>query len=98
MNGKERIMTALELGQPDMVPIWEMGYNVPAAIGIAKHFMDAEKLPEPKLPMDMTGDEIAQYYIGLITFIRELDLDGVTLFQMPRGSGLMKIIYRIPMA
>ena len=39
MNGKERIMTALEVGQPDLVPIWEMAYNEPSIIGIARHFV-----------------------------------------------------------
>jgi uroporphyrinogen decarboxylase len=78
MNGKERIMTAVELGQPDVVPIWEMAYNEPSIIGIARNFMDAEQLPEPKLALDMTPEERAQLLNGLITLVRELDLDGVT--------------------
>jgi hypothetical protein len=52
MNGKERIMTAVELGQPDVVPIWEMAYNEPSIVGIARNFIDAEKLPPPKLALD----------------------------------------------
>ena len=55
MDGRQRIMTALNLGQPDMVPIWEMAYNEPSIIGIAKHFMDEKELPKPKLIMDMSG-------------------------------------------
>ncbi|MCP4752588.1 MAG: hypothetical protein GY866_17000 [Proteobacteria bacterium] len=78
MNGKERMMTALALGQPDRVPVWEMAFNEPSIIGIAKHFVDADKLPEPKLAMDMTSEELMQLLEGLITFVRELDLDGVT--------------------
>jgi len=78
MNGKERIMTALEVKQPDVVPIWEMAYNESSIIGIAKHFMDSDKLPEPKLIMDMSDTEVFQLIDGLITFVRELDLDGVT--------------------
>jgi uroporphyrinogen decarboxylase len=78
MNGKERIMTALRVGQPDVVPIWEMAYNEPSIIGIARYFLEAEKLPEPKLIVDMTAAERVQLLGGLITFVRELDLDGVT--------------------
>jgi uroporphyrinogen decarboxylase len=78
MNGKERIMTALKVGQPDVVPIWEMAYNEPSIIGIARNFVEAEKLPEPKLMVDMTAEERVQLLGGLITFVRELDLDGVT--------------------
>jgi uroporphyrinogen decarboxylase len=78
MNGKERILTALELGQPDVVPIWEMAYNESSIIGIAAHFVDAQDLPEPKLIMDMSDKERAQVLQALIAFVRELDLDGVT--------------------
>jgi uroporphyrinogen decarboxylase len=78
MNGRERILAALELRQPDIVPIWEMAYNESSIIGIARHFLPAESLPQPKLIMDMSDAERAQLLGGLITFVRELDLDGVT--------------------
>ena len=29
MNGRERMLTALELGEPDQVPIWELIINDP---------------------------------------------------------------------
>ena len=78
MNGKDRIAVALELRQPDCVPIWEMAYNESSIIGIAKYFVDADDLPEPKLMMDMNDTERAQVLRALIAFVRELDLDGVT--------------------
>ncbi len=78
MNGRERILTALELGQPDVVPIWEMAYNEPSIIGIARNFMPADKLPDSIPVMDMTDNERFQLLEALITFVRELDLDGVT--------------------
>lgn len=78
MNGKERILTALERGRPDTVPIWEMAYNEASIIGIARHFVPDEQLPEPKLNMDMTDTERFGLLNALITFVRELDLDGVT--------------------
>jgi len=78
MTGKERILAALERRQPDMVPIWEQAFNESSIIGIARHFMDAARLPEPKYAMDMTPAEVGQLFDGLTTFVRELDLDGVT--------------------
>ncbi len=78
MNGKERIGAALELKQPDCVPIWEMAYNESSIIGIAKYFVEAHDLPEPKLIMDMSDTERAQLLRALMAFVRELDLDGVT--------------------
>jgi uroporphyrinogen decarboxylase len=78
MNGKERMLTALNLGVPDRVPVWEMAYNEPSIIGIARHFMDAAQLPEPKLVMDMTGEEKFKMIAGLVAFIKALDIDGVT--------------------
>jgi uroporphyrinogen decarboxylase len=78
MNGKERVHTALEVRQPDVVPIWEMAYNESSIIGIASHFVEPGDLPEPKLMMDMSDKERAQVLGALIAFVRELDLDGVT--------------------
>ncbi len=78
MNGKERIKVALDRGQPDAVPIWEMAFNESSIIGIAKHFTDEANLPEVKLLMDMTGEEKLKLIGGGITLIRELDLDGMT--------------------
>ena len=78
MNGKQRMMTALQRKQPDTVPIWEMAFNEPSIIGIARNFVEDEKLPEPKLAMDMSDTERLQLLGGLIAFVRELDLDGVT--------------------
>ena len=71
MTGKQRLMTALELKQPDMVPIWEMAFNEPSIIGIARNFVEDEKLPEPKLAMDMSDTERIQLLGGLIAFARE---------------------------
>jgi uroporphyrinogen decarboxylase len=78
MNGKERVQAALQLRQPDVVPIWEMAYNESSIIGIASHFVEPGDLPEPKLMMDMSDVERAQVLGALIAFVRELDLDGVT--------------------
>jgi len=79
MTGRERILTALDLKEPDMVPVWEQAFNEPSIIGIARYFVeDSSKLPEPKLVMDMTDQEKFQLISALLTLIRELDLDGAT--------------------
>jgi uroporphyrinogen decarboxylase len=90
MNGRERIHTALERGQPDMVPIWEMAYNESSIIGIARYFVAEEQLPEPKLNMDMTDTERFQLLNALITFVRELGLDGVTAVSLAPRERLDK--------
>lgn len=90
MNGRERIHIALERGQPDMVPIWEMAYNESSIIGIARYFVAEEQLPEPKLNMDMTDTERFQLLNALITFVRELGLDGVTAVSLAPRERLDK--------
>ena len=49
MTGKERMLTALDLKEPDRVPIWEQGYNEPSIVAIARHFVDPASLPDPSL-------------------------------------------------
>lgn len=78
MNGNKRIMTALTLEQPDTVPLWELAFNESSIIGIAANFVDPDQLPEPKLAMDMDEKERLQTLNALVTFIRELGVDGVT--------------------
>ena len=82
MNGKERILTALGRGQPDMVPIWELAFNEPSIIGIAGHFMDKDKLPEAKPIMDMTIAERLKLINCLFTLVKELDTDGLTAISL----------------
>jgi len=50
MNGKERIAAALARRQPDTVPIWELAFNEPSIIGIARHFMDEKSCPNSDSP------------------------------------------------
>ena len=102
MNGKERMLAALRLEQPDIVPLWEQAFNESSIIGIAKHFMDADKLPESKPVMSMTGAERLSLISGLLTFAKELDMDGVTATSLaPRedlGNDMIRdslgIVYR----
>ena len=83
MDNRQRLFTALELGRPDRVPVWELAFNEPSIIGIAKHFMDEDQLPEPKLAMHMTEGEKVQTLAGLAAFVRALDIDGITAMGLP---------------
>ncbi len=83
MDNKERFMTALNRGVPDRVPVWELAFNEPSIIGIARHFMDAAKLPAVKPVMDMSDEERLKMLFALVTLLKELDLDGVTAMWLP---------------
>jgi hypothetical protein len=75
MTGKERIMAALNLEQPDRVPLFELAYNESSIIGIARHFTD--RLPPMKPVADMTPDELLMIFDALALFIEELEIEGV---------------------
>ncbi len=83
MDNRERLLTALDRGQPDTVPVWELAFNEPSIIGIARHFMDKDQLPEPRLAMFMTDKEKIQTLAALATLVRELDVDGITAISLP---------------
>ena len=77
MTGKQRILAALELKQPDTVPVWELAFNESSIIGIAGNFMDASELPEDKLFVDMDEMEQFQLINAFKTMCAELDIDGL---------------------
>ncbi|MFH1538946.1 MAG: hypothetical protein ABIH66_08290, partial [bacterium] len=56
MTGKERFLTALKGGEPDAVPLWDMGINESCIINIAKHFTD--DVPEAKFMHEMDSAEL----------------------------------------
>ena len=76
MTGRERILAALRLEQPDRVPHFELAYNEPSIIGIARHLTD--ELPPEKPVADMTPDELLMIFNALGLIIEELDIDGLT--------------------
>ena len=83
MTGKERIITALECREPDMVPIFEMGINESSIVGLGRHFTD--NLPEVKHIYDMTLEEQLQYMDLLALILSELGNDSVsTVFIMKK--------------
>lgn len=82
MDGRQRIALALARQEPDAVPIWELAFNEPSIIGIARHFMDHDELPELKPALDMTGEEKLKILQAMVAFVKGLDLDGVTAMSM----------------
>jgi len=76
MTGRERILAALSLEQPDRVPLFELAYNESSIIGIARHFTD--KLPPPKPVADMEPEELLMIFDALALFLEELEIEGVT--------------------
>ncbi len=76
MNSRERMMTALSRGEPDQVPVWEMGFNEESIIKLGRFFTD--DLPPMKLAQQMTMDEKVKLLNTLFTVARELEIDGLT--------------------
>ena len=55
MTGKDRMITALSLGEPDRVPVWETAYNEESIIKIGRIFTD--QVPPAKSVHHMNLDE-----------------------------------------
>jgi len=77
MNGRDRILTALERGTPDTVPVWELAFNESSIINIASHFVDSDRLPPNRLLVDLDEMEMVLLLEAYKTIVRELDIDGV---------------------
>jgi uroporphyrinogen decarboxylase len=76
MNGKERFLTALAGGQPDMVPVWELAFNEESIIKIGRLY--ADDVPPVKLVHQMTLEEKIALLELLYANARRLGLDGLT--------------------
>lgn len=77
MTGQERFLTALMCGEPDMVPIWELGINEPSILNIARLFTD--NVPSLKYLHEMTPADLVNTLNMLKLIVEELDFDGVTV-------------------
>lgn len=80
MNGKERIITALDLKEPDCVPLYIHGINEGPIVGIAKHLTDA--LPEPRDFRLMDDREKIKLVEALFMIHHHFDIDGITTFEI----------------
>ena len=77
MTGRERILKALALGQPDQVPIFELGFNESSIVKLGKLLLGDASLPERDLP-DLTPDEVVRLIDVLCAIFEALDLDAVS--------------------
>jgi uroporphyrinogen decarboxylase len=80
MNGRERILTALEVREPDRVPLYIHGINEESIISIGRHVVDG--LPEPKQFHDMTESERLKLVEALFRIHEEFGVDGFTSFEI----------------
>lgn len=80
MNGKERILTALELREPDCVPLYIHGINEAPIIGIGKHL--TEGLPESRDFRLMNDLDKFKLVDTLFMIHEHFDIDGITTFEI----------------
>jgi uroporphyrinogen decarboxylase len=80
VNGRERILTALEVREPDRVPLYIHGINEESIIGIGRHVTDG--LPDPKQFHDMTEPERLKLLQALFLIHEEFGVDGFTSFEI----------------
>ena len=76
MTGRERMLAALSLGQPDRVPVWELAFNEESIINVGKQLTD--DVPPVKLAHEMTLEEKLKLLELLYKITRDLELDGLT--------------------
>ena len=103
MNHRERFLTALKLGEPDRVPIFDLGFNEKSIINVGKFF--TSDLPPMKHFIDCTPDEIRKFFEVQFQFARVLDLDAMSLLastgnrRIPGAQDLLQdrygIVYRL---
>ena len=80
MNGKERILTALAVKEPDCVPLYIHGINEAPIIGIGKHLTDG--LPEPQDFRLMHERDKFKLLDTLFMIHEHFDIDGITTFEI----------------
>jgi uroporphyrinogen decarboxylase len=80
MTGKERILAALSIREPDRVPLYIHAINEGPIIGIGKHL--TEGLPEPKDFVAMNDRERAKLVDTLFLIHEEFGVDGCTALEV----------------
>lgn len=80
MTGRERILKALEVGEPDRVPLYIHGINEAPIIGIGQHITDG--LPETMQFHEMNDAEKMKLVDTLFLIHEEFNVDGFTSFEI----------------
>ncbi len=81
MTGKERMLRAFSLQEPDRVPVWEMAFNEESIIKLGRFFTD--DVPPLKSAQQMSMEEKLKLLAALFTVVREMELDGITSITLP---------------
>ena len=95
MNGRERILTALNIGTPDRVPVWIHAINEVAIVNVGKLLDDT--VPEAKPVNLMSQEEMVKILDTLFMIHEELEIDGFTslgMSQLVDVTNLDKIRFR----
>jgi uroporphyrinogen decarboxylase len=80
MNGKERILTALDVKEADCVPLYIHGINEAPIIGIGKHLTDG--LPDSRDFRLMNEEDKFKLMNALFLIHEHFDIDGITTFEI----------------
>jgi len=88
VTGKERILTALDIQEPDRVPLYIHGINEGPIIGIGRHLTDG--LPEPKQFHEMNEQEKMKLLDTLFLLHEAFGVDGFTSFEIGHEEELDK--------
>jgi uroporphyrinogen decarboxylase len=86
MNGRQRIITALEIKEADRVPLYIHAINEAPIIGIGKHL--TEGLPKPRQFRDMTEAEKLKLVDALFLVHEAFGVDGFTSFEIGHETPL----------
>ncbi len=89
MTGRERILAALNLRQPDRVPVWIHGINEKSIIAIASGIMPG--VPPYKAVDEMNQQEMGQLLHILFQLHEILGIDGFTSLDGSQLTGITKI-------
>ena len=80
MNGRKRILTALNHGIPNRVPVWIHAINEVSIANIGKLLFD--DVPDPKAANLMSQEELLKILDTLFKIHEELEIDGFTSLGM----------------
>ncbi len=101
MNSRERILTALNTGQPDKVPIFELYINEPKIVDLAKILVP--EMVRVKAGKDRFGEESAEVLSLYCLLVEKLGLDatctnfsiGIEVIGNDIGKDKYGTIYRL---
>ncbi len=84
VTGRDRIIKALNLEQPDRVPLWIHAINETSISNIAKVLFD--NVPEAKPLVLMNREEMAALFTTALKLHVHLGIDGITTMEVDSGT------------